>query len=474
MKKFDLVVIGGGAAGLTAAKIARSLGKSVALIEKTNRLGGESTWTGSVPSKALVKSAQVAYQANHLEAYGLMSNAVDLSTENVMAHVRCTINHVYETHTPSMLEALGIAVKCGRAHLSDGHTLTINEETIHTNKMIIATGSSPVVPPLEGIETVPYLTNQTVYELKKIPGSMLILGGGPIGAEMASALNRLGCVVTIIEMASRILPKEDEELVSMLAAQMEKEGVRIRTNTKALRIRKTERGVLLSCIGDDDTGHEYEAETILIAVGRKPNVEGLGLDEAGVRTTHRGIIVDDMMRTTAKNIYAAGDVVGPYQFSHMAWYQAMVATRNAFIPFFKQRVSYDNGVWVTFTAPELATMGLTEHAARAQYGDSIKIYRKGYDRIDRAHIDGTQAGMAKIICDKRGYLLGAHILGERAGEMIHELALLKQAGKRFDYLHSMVHAYPTYSELIWHMANEAYVYRLRSSRLIRVCKKLFL
>lgn len=473
MKQFDLVILGGGAAGIAAAKLARAFGKSVALIEKTNRLGGESTWTGCVPSKAIIKSAQISYQTNHLEAYGLMSNPLHLSTENVMAHVRTTINHVYENYTPDMLEALGITVKLGRAHLSDKHTLTINEEIIQAHTIIIATGSLPVIPPLEGLESVPYLTNETLYDLKKIPGSMLILGGGPTGTEIASALNRLGCMVTIIEMKSRILPKEDEELVSTLVERMESEGVRIRTNTKALRVSKTENGVLLSCVGDDDTGHEYEAETILVAVGRKPNIEGLGLDEAGIRTTHRGIIVDDMMRTTAKNIYAVGDVVGPYQFTHMAWYQAVAAVQNAFVPFFKKRVHYDNRVWVTFTAPELATMGLTEHAAREQYGDTITIYRRGYDRIDRARIDGTQEGMAKIICDKKGYILGAHILGERAGEMIHELLLAKQSGKRFDYLHSMMHVYPTYCELIWHMAKEAYVYRMRHNRLVKLYKKFF-
>ena len=473
MKKFDVVVLGGGAAGITAAKVARGLGKSVALIEKSNRLGGECTWNGCVPSKALVKAAQIAYDAQHLERYGLSSNQLHISTENVMNHVQSTIHHVYETHTPKTLEALGITVIFGRAHLSDTRHLTINEDTLKAEKIIIATGSSPIIPPLEGLESVPYLTNQSLYDLKKIPGSLLILGGGTIGAEMASAFNRLGCIVTIIEMQSRILPQEDEELVSMLVQRMESEGVRIRTNTKALRIRTSENGVMLSCVGADETGHEYEAEAILVAVGRKPNVEGLGLDEAGVRTTHRGIIVDEMMRTTAKNIYAAGDVVGPYQFSHMAWYQAVTAARNAIVPFFKKRISYDNRVWVTFTAPELATMGLTEHAAREQYGDSIKIYRKNYDRIDRARIDGTQYGMAKVICDKRGYILGAHILGERAGEIIHELVLLQQAGKRFDYLQSMIHAYPTYCELLWHMAKEAYVYRLQHNTLVKLYRKLF-
>ena len=474
MKKFDLVILGGGAAGIAAAKVARRFGKSVVLIEKSNRLGGESTWAGSVPSNALIKSAQIAYEAQHLEAYGLSSNPLHLSTENVMAHMRTTINQVCEMHTPEMLEALGITVMFGSAHLSDAHTLTINDETIYAKRMIIATGSSPAVPHLEGLESVPYLTNQTLYDLKKIPASLLILGGGPTGAEMASAFNRLGCVVTIIEMHAHILPKEDNELVNMLVERMEAEGVRIRTNTKALRVRKTENGVLLSCTGSDDTGHEYEAEALLIAVGRKPNIEGLGLDEAGVRTTHQGIIVDETMCTTAQTIYAAGDVVGPYLYTHVAWRQAAAAAQNAIVPFFKKKVAYDNRVWVTFTAPELATMGHTEHAAREQYGDSIKIYRKRYDCIDRGRIDGTRQGIVKVICDKHGYILGAHILGERAGEMIHELLLLQQMGKRFDYLHSVLHAYPTYSEILWHMSNEAYIHRLRQNRLVQIYKKLFL
>lgn len=473
MKKFDVVILGGGAAGLTAAKVVRGFGKSVAIIEKEKHLGGECTWTGCVPSKALIKSAQIAYEAQHLTDYGLSSNELHLDTRNVMAHLRSTIHNVYQTHTPEVLEEIGITVLFGDAHLSDAHTLTLNEETITAEKIIITTGSSPAVPPLEGLESVSYLTNETLFELKEIPKSLLILGGGPIGAEMASAYNRLGCLTTIIEMQPRILAKEDMELVDIVAEKMTSEGVRIRTNTKALRVAQTENGILLSCLGPDGTGHEFEAEKILIAVGRKANIEHMGLDEAGVRVTKRGIVTDDTMRTTAQNIYAAGDVVGPYQFSHIAWQQAVVAAQNVCIPLFKKKISYDNCVWVTFTAPELATLGLTEEAAREQYGDSIKIYRRTYNEIDRGRIDGTQDGMAKVICDKKGYIIGAHIVGARAGEMIHELVLLKQLGKPFDYLQSMVHAYPTYSELLWHMAKGAYVDRLRENPVLKLLKRLF-
>ena len=301
----------------------------------------------------------------------------------------------------------------------------------------------------------------------------MILGGGAIGTEMASALNRLGVPVTIIETNDRILPKEDAELVAMLTDTMLKEGVTIKTGMQATKVKKDGNGVRVITKDSSGAQHEVTAEKLLVAVGRRPNIEGLGLEAVGVQVNKRGIVVNNKLQTTVKNIYAAGDVVGPYQFSHMAWYQAVVAVRNMVVPIFKKKVNYTDVIWATFTAPELASAGLTEEQARQKYGDSIIVYRKPYAEIDRAVTDRTKNGLAKFICNKKGYLVGIHILGARAGDIIHEAQVIKAFKKRFDSIHSVIHAYPTYAELTWHAAKRAYVERLENSFFGILLKKLF-
>ncbi len=483
---YDIIVIGGGGGGLTAAKTARGFGRRVALVENKNRLGGECTWTGCVPSKALIKTAQAAFFVHKFHDFGLQfSSPVSVDTTNVMDHVRAVIRNVYSTHTPDLIEQQGIDVIFGEPKFVDKHHILINS-SMHNNptarkmngeisakKYIIATGSSPSIPPIDGIDTVDYLTNETLFDLKTLPKSMIILGAGPIGAEMASALNRLGVSITMIEMQKRILPHEDEELVTMLTETLTNEGVTILTSLRATQVAKDGAHVVVT--GEDAEGavQKVRAETLLVAVGRRPNSAGLGLESAGVQTNRRGIIVDNTMRTTAKNIYACGDVVGPYLFSHMAWHQAVVATRNAIIPLFKKRMDYAHVIWVTFTAPELATCGLTEVAARERYGDTIKVYRRSYADIDRGRTDLATNGMLKVITDKKGKILGAHILGEHAGDIIHELQLAKIRGIRLGDLQSMIHAYPTYAELNWHAAKSAYLDQLERNMLIRIAKRLF-
>ncbi|TET34676.1 NAD(P)/FAD-dependent oxidoreductase [Candidatus Dependentiae bacterium] len=472
--EYDVLVIGGGAGGLTASKTAHGLGKRVALLEKTDRLGGECTWTGCIPSKALIKTAEVAYHAKQLDRYGLRAEqSIVLDTSNVMPYVRSIIQDDYQSHTPEKIRSLGIDLLFGNAKFLDPHRVQLDERIITFNKAIITTGSHPFVPPIEGLDTVPYLTNSNLFNLERLPKSLIILGGGAIGAEMASALNRLGVAVTVIEMNDRILPKEDAELVAMLTDTLLKEGVTIKTGMQATKVEKEGDGVRVIVKDTSGAQHELQAEKLLVAVGRRPNIEGLGLEAIGVQANKRGIVVNNKQQTTTKNIYAAGDVVGPYQFSHMAWYQAVVAVRNMVVPIFKQKLNYTDVIWVTFTAPELASAGLTEEQAREQYGDSIIVYRKPYAEIDRAVTDRTKNGLAKFICNKKGYLLGIHILGARAGDIIHEAQVIKAFKKRFDSIHSVIHAYPTYAELTWHAAKKAYVKRLESNFFVILLKKLF-
>ncbi len=467
---YDIIVIGGGAGGLTASKTAKGFGLRVALIEKTDRLGGECTWTGCIPSKTLIKTAKVAWYLKHGDRFGLRIDvAPQFDTDYVMPYIRSVIQEDYQSHTPKKIEELGIDTLFGVPRFINNHSILLNGTTITFGKAIITTGSSAFVPPLKGIDSVEYLTNGNFFSLEKLPKSLLILGGGAIGCEMASALNRLGVQITLLEMGDRILPKEDEEVVALVSRTMIDEGVEIITSAKANSVAKKNNGVALQIEDGKGAVRELCAEKILFAIGRTPNIAGLGLEELGVEVTKRGIVTDNKMRTAVKNIYAAGDVVGPYQFSHMAWYQGVIAARNASIPFFKTSVKYDTVAWVTFTAPELARMGLTEKEARERC-ESIKVFVKPYHELDRAITDRTTNGLAKYITDKKGRLVGAHIIGSRAGEMLDELVLAKIHCIPFYKIGSIVHVYPTYSEMNWHAAKKAYIDHLENNFFIRIAR----
>lgn len=469
---YDVIVIGGGAAGLVASKLAKGLGKSVVVIEKQNRLGGECTWTGCVPSKTLIKTAHVAHEFQNLNRFGLRSNAIKYDTSAVMDHVRATVREVYKTHTPDVITQLGIDIIWGDPEFLDSHTIRVNGNTVRGEKIMICTGSSPLVPPIEGIDSVPYLTNETLFDLEDIPPSMIIVGGGAIGVEMASAFSRLGCAVTIVELADRILPKEDQDMVDIIMREYAQEGITIATGMRATRVEHSGDTITLTCQDAHGSLHTVTAEKLLIAVGRKPNVGKLGLERIGVRVEPQRVVVNKYLQTDVKHIFACGDVVGPYQFSHMAFYQASRAMQNALLPF-KRSIHYDNVVWVTFCSPELATAGLTEAQARQAYGDSILVYTKAYADLDRAHTEADMRGMGKFICDSKGYIIGAHIVGARAGDIIHEVQLAKSRGIKLEDLYPVIHAYPTYSELVWHSAKNRYIAKLKGNKLLAFVQWLY-
>lgn len=422
---YDIIVIGAGAAGITAAKTARGFGKKVALIEQS-KIGGECTWTGCVPSKSLIKAAQIAHDIKRSNDWGI-AYAGTIDTSEVMAYVHGRIEKIYRHTTPELLEQQGIKVLSQACRFIDAHSLELADKTVVTaKKVIICTGSKPFVPLIEGINTVNYKTNETFFNQTKLPRSLIILGGGPTGAEMASACNRLGVNVTMIEMQERILPHEDHELVTLLTDYMHKEGVSIKTGLKAVKVMQQQDGIVVICVDQQKQEHTFNAEQFLVAVGQRAETDQLNLMNAGVKTNKKGIETDRTLRTTARNIYAAGDVVGPYYFSHMAWYQAVVAVRNACVPLFKKKIDYTNVIWATFTAPELASAGMTELEAIEQYGKkNVILYKMPYKQLDRAITDNEETGMIKCICDTKGRLLGIHILGARAGDIIHEAQLAK-------------------------------------------------
>jgi len=468
---YDLIVIGGGSAGLVAAKLANGLGKKVALIEK-RKLGGDCTWFGCVPSKTLIKSAYMAHQMTRLKEFGLKpDSAVELNADNVMDHVRAIVQADADSHPPESFEAEGIDILFGAPKFQDSHRIKLAEREISANKFIICTGSHPFIPPIEGIDQVSYLTNETVFDLVKLPQSMIILGGGPIGSEMCCAMNRLGVKVTVVEKADHILSREEDELACRLMDMLKAEGVEFLTKRQVTKLSKQNDQIVATVLDNQDSTDQVSAESILIAVGRRPNLEGLELEKAGVDFDQRGIKVDRFLRTTAKNIYAAGDVVPPYLFTHIAEYEAVIATTNACLPI-KRKTNYENVLWCTFTDPELAHAGLTEKQARQRYGDKARVYRWEHKDVDRAKTDLAQNGLSKFVCDKKGKLLGIHILGHGAAELMHEAQLAKTIGLSFSKIATVIHAYPSYSDAVRQPAKRCYIDNLQKNLLIRLSQKL--
>jgi pyruvate/2-oxoglutarate dehydrogenase complex dihydrolipoamide dehydrogenase (E3) component len=464
---FDLIVIGSGGAGITAALLGSGLGKRVAMLDK-KRFGGECTWTGCVPSKALIRSARISHYIAEAGRYGLaVKGKYSIGYDSVMKNARGIVESVYKGESARHFSKMGItAVENAGISFSDPHSLTVNGKMMTSDKFVITTGSSPLVPAIEGMGAANILTNETIFSLNKLPASMIILGAGPIGVEMASALNRLGVKITLVEMAPVILSREDLEMAELLTQSLEREGVAILTGAAAVRVSGAKRIELVCKIGGRE--RRITAERMLVAVGRRPNTDGLALEKAGVEYDRKGIAVNRYLRTSAKNIYAAGDVVGAYQFSHVANYQAIIAASNALLPI-KRKVVYQHVPWCVFTDPELARSGLTEAEARERYG-GIRTYRVLYEGIDRAATDRAQNGLAKFICGRRGKILGIHILGERAGELLHEAHAAKSLGIPLHRLNSVIHAYPTYNDIMRKGAREAYIDKLQRSLIIRLIK----
>ena len=451
---YDLIIIGGGAAGLVAATGGASLGVKTALIEK-NKLGGDCTWYGCVPSKALLKSAQVFSLVKRLKELGISPDSdIKLDGSLVMAHVRDVIKKISEHHPPDVFEKRGIKMLFGSPKFLDSNTIDLNGSRISAKRFILASGSHPIVPPIEGLKDIEYLTNENVFDLKSPPKSLAVLGGGPIGMELSLAFARLGVEVSIIEMADRLVVREDKEIADVLIEEFRTVGIKIYTGQKAVRF-STDADLSVVTFEDKDKKQStVKTEKVLVAVGRAANVHGLDLEKAGVKFSSRGVEVDATLRTSAKNIYACGDVAGPYQFSHMAEYQAVIAVGNVLFPF-KRKVNYDAVPWCTFTDPEVARVGLTEDEAKAKYAD-IKVYRSTYSGNDRAVTDIEEKGMAKVITDKKGFILGAHIVGANAGEIIHEYVLAKTAKLKIGSLSSTIHIYPTLAQVVKRSADQYY------------------
>ncbi len=462
VKKYDIAIIGAGAAGLTAAFTGAGFSKKVVLIDK-NLPGGECTWSGCIPSKSLIN---IAKEVHHAKKY---TPDLQVDTSVVLKDVQEVIQKVYAGESPEVLQDAGIDFINSYAKFVGPHTLEVAGETIEAKKIILSTGSSPLVPPIKGLDNVDYLTNETIFTQKSFPKTMTILGGGPIGVELSQALNRIGVNVTLVEKSERILSNDEAEMVSMIQQRLIDEGVTIHTGANA--VRAEQKGEQIDLIVEKDgTEMIVTGEGLLVALGRKANIKGYGLETAGVEYTSKSIQVDEHMETTAKGIYAIGDVVGPYQLSHMANAQGITAAQNAILPINK-KMNYEHVTWVTYTDPELGRSGMSEQQAREKYGDAIRVYEHDYADIDRANTKKDSIGKVKLILDKKGYVLGATILGDRAGEIISQIQTIKSLHINMGKLSSVIHPYPTYSEVLVKIGKKVFVDNLLNQPVVKTFNK---
>ncbi|MEA2194961.1 MAG: hypothetical protein QOG42_1395 [Solirubrobacteraceae bacterium] len=459
--RYDLLIIGMGSAGMVAAEFASTLGVKVAVAER-GRPGGDCLWTGCVPSKALLASAKAAHTIRHADAYGLEAVGPIVDTAQVWARMGAIQARIAATDdNPERFAAMGVDVLSGAARLTSPTTVRVGEQ--HTTRFVLlATGSRPALPPIEGLADAGPLTSESIFALEHAPRSLVMIGGGPICVELAQALARLGVRVSILQRGPRLLPREEPALAERLTARLRIEGVAILTGVEADRVTVAADGTKTVHAGE----RSWAAAEVFVGAGRTPNVDGLGLQELDVRIGADGVEVDAALRTSVKSIYAAGDVVGRHHFTHAAGYEAARAVRNMFLPG-TSRGAY-LVPWCTFTDPELAHAGLTEAQARAEHGDgAVAVWRQDLAHSDRARTDSADEGELQIVTAK-GRIVGAHVLAPAAGELIGELALAIDRRLKLADLASVVHVYPTIALAIQQVAAQAsYAKAQRYRRFVR-------
>lgn len=452
IEAFDVVVLGTGAGGLTAAEHAKQAGANVALVEK-DRPGGDCTYYGCVPSKALIHSAKVLHYIRRAQEYGLPRVDVQPDFREVMAHAQRVIDKVSAEGSFEPWRDRGFRVFQGEGRFVDPHELEVAGERVRGDKFVIATGTDPAVPPIEGLAEAGYITNIQAVSLPEQPAELAILGAGPIGTEFAQFFTRMETKVTVLGMYDQILPKEDPEVAGRLRTILEEEGVTIHTGAKVEQV-LTQGGKKLVVANKGGERLEVLVDEILVATGRRPATSEIALDVPGVATRRGGWIeVDDTLRTSAAHIWAVGDCVGRLLFTHVASYQGDIVGHNMFAKD-GDLERYDGSVipWATFTEPPLARVGLTEQQAREKHGD-VRVARLEFSDIERAHIMLEAEGMMKVVADADKRILGATILGPHADELIHELALAVKLGLRAGDVRSLIHAYPTLAEGVREVVN---------------------
>jgi pyruvate/2-oxoglutarate dehydrogenase complex dihydrolipoamide dehydrogenase (E3) component len=440
--KPDICVIGAGSGGLSVAAAAAAFGVPVVLIEK-GKMGGDCLNYGCVPSKALLAAAKHASEPRRAAPFGLTLPRAEIDFAKVNAHVKAVIAAIAPNDSKERFTGLGVQVIEGAARFKDATTVTVGDKfEVKARRFVIATGSTPAVPPIPGLAEAPYLTNETIFELKRCPDHLLIIGAGPIGLELAQAFRRLGAKVTVLEAAAP-LAKDDPECAGIVLDHLARDGIAIRAGAKVTRIGHTD-GKIQAVIETSETEETIEASDLLIAAGRRANVDGLDLEKAGITYGPAGIVVDKRLKTTNKKVYAIGDAAGGH-FTHTANYHAGIVIRNALFRL-PAKASEDLIPWVTFTDPELAHVGLTEGQARQRH-KQIRVLRWPYHENDRAQAERETHGHIKVITAKNGRILGATIVGAQAGELITTWTLALSRGLNIRAMTGIVVPYPTLSEI---------------------------
>jgi len=468
MAQQDLVIIGGGVGGLVTCSVAAQLGIKVTLIEKQNQLGGDCLHYGCVPSKTLIHAAKVAALMRRGQEFGLSTVDPQVDLAKINQHVADIIAHIQQHDDPERFRSYGAQVLFGAAKFINPHQVDVNGETITGKRFLISTGSHPAIPPITGLQETPYLTNETIFQLKELPKHLIVLGAGVIGIEIAQCFARFGSQVTIIEMLDRILPNVDPEISSKLQQVLNAERIQFHLATQAKSVNNTTGGKQITCQPKNGEPFSLEADQILVATGQAPNVQGLNLEAAGVNYSPRGITVDKRLRTSVKHIYAVGDVLDlPYKLTHLAEYQAGVIISNAVFRLPK-KVNYKIVPAVIFSDPEIAIVGMDEAQAQAAK-ITPSVLRFDFQGVDRAIIERETHGLVKLLVHKNK-ILGATIMGPHAGELIAEIVLAMQANISIRKIADAIHAYPTLSQINRRAVNTYYGDKLFSPLAKRIVK----
>jgi len=463
----DICVIGGGSAGLSVAAGAAQMGVSTVLIE-AGPMGGDCLNFGCVPSKALIAAANTAEAMRRAQRFGVQAVEPVIDPAAVREHIRTVIAAIAPTDSVERFEGLGVRVIRARAKFVARRKVAAGDVTVRARRFVIATGSSPAPPPIRGLEAVPYLTNETVFDLAERPEHLIVIGGGPIGCELAQAYRRLGARVTVLEAYS-FLSKDDPELAEMILNRLKAEGVELRDGVKIERIESGGNGVAVHLTGTG--GHEgtiVRGSHLLVAAGRRANVEDLGLEAAGIDYDKSGVKVDAGLRSSDRHVFAAGDVAGGPQFTHVAAYHAGIILRRALFRL-PAKVDYSALPWVTYTDPELAHVGLTERMAR-EAGHDIRVLRWPLADNDRAQTEHATDGLIKVVTTRRGLVLGASIAAPHAGELIYPWIIALKKRLKIRDLADMIAPYPTLGDISKRAAGSFYVPALfgeQTRRLVR-------
>jgi pyruvate/2-oxoglutarate dehydrogenase complex dihydrolipoamide dehydrogenase (E3) component len=469
---YDIGILGGGSAGLTIAAGAARFGAKTLLVDKEHRLGGDCLYFGCVPSKTLIKTAHVYHLMKNSPQFGLPRHEIkSVNFRNISDRIRSVISTIEKHDSVERFCGLGAKVEFGNAVFRNEHTVSLNGKDVSAKNWVIATGSSPAIPKIEGLEQTPFLTNRDIFYLDCLPKSMIVLGAGPVSTEMAQAFCRLGSDVTVIQRSSQILGKEDRDMADSVMQNLAAEGVKYYLNTSVVSVKDlgAEREVTLK-FKDGATGI-IRAKAILVALGRDPNLKGLGLENAGVEYNGKGLKLDNRLRTTQKHIFGAGDVTGTYQFTHAAGYEGGVVLTNAILHL-PRRADYTFFPWCTYTDPELANIGMNETAAM-EAGLKHAVWTEEFRMNDRGLAEGEGLGRIKLILDEKEKPLGVQILGLHAGELISEWVAALNGKVKLSALAGAVHPYPTLAEINKRVVGNYFSGKIFSDKVKKTLKFFF-